>query len=69
VRGVSAKSKAEAASSLTHSVYTRAVLRIAMRAAAAKRLIPMSVAEGVMLSEPIGVVPAEVPVLTPTTAD
>lgn len=49
--------------------YTRTVLRMAMRQAAAKKLVPMSVAEGVMLSEPIEVVPAEVPILTPAMAD
>lgn len=42
---------------------------MAMRQAAAKKLVPMSVAEGVMLSESIEVVPAEVPVLTAAMAD
>ncbi|MGI9017612.1 MAG: tyrosine-type recombinase/integrase [Euzebya sp.] len=49
--------------------YTRAVLRIAMRAAAAKRLVPMSVADAVSLSESVQVVPSEVPVLTPMMAE
>ena len=49
--------------------YVRAVLRMAMRAAAAKKLVPASVAEAVMMSESVEVVPAEVPILTPAMAE
>lgn len=49
--------------------YTRTVLRMATRAAGAKKLVPTSVAEVVRMSEPIDVVPEEVAILTPVHAE